>query len=77
MNLQPLVNMYNVLKNSSDPLEVLRQKAPNNPMVNDAIAAINLAGGNYSRALQMVAQSKGLTNEQVQSMLSQLNQMFS
>lgn len=76
-NLKEITNMYNVLKGSQNPLETLNKVAGNNPIVQKAISAVQMANGDYSQALNNIAAANGINQNQVNEMLTQLSQMVS
>ena len=60
-NLNTVLGLYNLAKNSGNPVETINQMAQSNPNVADAIRYINQNGGNLDSIANDLAQKTGVS----------------
>ena len=68
--------MYKMVKNSTNPGQMFQQLAQSNPQVRAAYSQIMANGGDPKTVFYSAAKAKGLTDEQIQNGLNELQQMF-
>lgn len=60
-NLNTVLGLYNLAKNSGNPVETINQMAQNNPNVADTIRYINQNGGDMNAIANDLAQKAGVS----------------
>ena len=68
--------MYNSVKTSSNPNDILLGMAQANPNIMKIINLINQHGGNGQEAFMQEAKSMGMTDSQAQSYLNSIRSLF-
>ena len=74
--MQPMVSMYKLFNAAQDPMAMLQQAAGNNEAFSTILQQTQIANGNPEQAFYAQAHQQGLTDEQINTGLAQLEQIL-